>query len=320
MKVLDTLKSLVTGLGTAKDKTTSQTFDMRVLTDVELNAMHRSDWLSRKIVDIIPNDMTREWRDWQAEAAQIEAIEALEKAPLINLQVKVTQAMQKARLLGGAAIYLGMKDKAPDQPLDVARVQKGDLLYLHVLTRADVTFGEIDWDVASEFYGQPSWYEMASAVGQPTVRVHPSRLVRFVGAEILDTRAQTRIGWGDSVLQIVYDAVQNAGSSQAHIAALIPEAKADVIYIPRLSEFLRNPTTTQQLTERFAYANTIKSMFNMVLLEGTGGTGPNDGGERWEQKQISFAQMPEMIAQFLQIASGAADIPVTRLIGQSPKG
>lgn len=319
MKVLDTLKSLVTGLGGAKDKTVEMAYAHRIVSEAELNAMHRSDWLARKIVDIIPNDMTREWRDWQAEGDQIELIEKLEQAPLINLQVKTNEALRKARLMGGAAIYIGMKDKDPSQPLDIERVGKDSLQYLHVLHRYEISAGPITRDVTSEFYGVPEYYDVQGANGV-SARVHPSRVVRFIGAEILDTRQQDQVGWGDSILQIIYDAIQNASSAQQHVAALIPEAKADVIYIPGLSGFLRDATTTRQLTERFTYANTIKSMFNMVLLEGNGGAGGTDQGEKWEQKHINFAQMPELIRQYLQIASGAADIPVTRLLGESPGG
>lgn len=318
MKMLDTLRSLVSGLGTAKDKTTSLEYGLRLLSDAELNAMHRSDWLARKIVDIIPNDMTREWRDWSATAEQIQAIEEVEKSPVINLQPKVNLALQKARLFGGSAIYMGMKDKTPWLPLDVERVQKGDLLYLHVLTRREITAGEISYDVTSEFYGQPAWYELNGSIGS-MIKVHPSRIVRFIGAEILDTRFSVDLlnaGWGDSVLQIVYDAVTNASSVQAHVASMIPEAKTDVMYIPGLSDILRSPATTKLLTDRFTYANTMKSMFNMILLEGDG----KDAGEKWEQKQIHFATLPEIVAQFLQIAAGAADIPVTRLVGEAPKG
>lgn len=315
MAFLDTLKSLVTGLGTSKDKSVSQVFDFRQMTDLELNAMHRSDWLARKIVDIIPNDMTREGREWQADKDQIEIIEKVEKAPLINLMPKLNLAMRKARLLRGAAIYMGMKDRTPDKELDIERVGKGDLLYLNVVGRHNMTVGEAVQDVTSEYFGQPSYYEVRSANGT-SVKVHPSRMIRFIGADILDDQYSINDGWGDSILQIAYDAVMNASSVQQHVAALIPEAKTDVIYIPGLSGFLANPTTTQRLTDRFTYANTIKSMFNMVLLEGNGA----DDGEKWEQKQINFAQLPELMQVFLQVASGAADIPVTRLLGQSPSG
>lgn len=313
--ILDTLKNLVMGLGSSKDKSSGLAFDMRLIGDAELNAMHRSDWLARKIVDIIPNDMTREWRDWQSDGDDIELIEGVEKAPLINLQPKINLALQTARLLRGSAIYMGMRDNQPEAELALDRVGKGDLLYIHVLSRNEVTCGETVYDVTSEFYGQPSYYEVKSK-DSGTVRVHPSRMIRFIGAPILDTQYSLNDGWGDSILQIVYDAVQNAGSSQAHVAALIPEAKADVIYIPGLSGFLQNATTTKALTDRFTYANTIKSMFNMVLLEGDG----KDAGEKWEQKQINFSQLPELMRQFLQIAAAAADIPITRLMGESPGG
>jgi len=315
MQIIDTLRSLVTGLGTSKDKTASLSYAFTPLTDAELNAMHRSDWLARKIVDIIPNDMTREGRDWQAEDDQIEAIEDVEKSPLINLWPKINLAQRKARLFGGAAIYIGMKDGRASEPLDVESVGKGDLVYLNVLARSEIMAGPLVRDVTSEFYGQPEYYEVTGATGT-TVRVHPSRIIRFIGADVLDERYQDVSGWGDSVLQVVYDSVLNASSVQQHVAALIPEAKTDVIYIPRLSSFLRSASETKALTDRFTYANTIKSMFNMVLLEGNGA----EDGEKWEQKQINFAQLPELTRQFMQIASGAADIPVTRLLGEAPHG
>jgi len=315
MAWFDTLKSFVSGLGTAqKDKTLGLSYEMRSISDAELNAMHRCDWLARKIVDIIPNDMTREWRNWQAEAKIIEAIEAVEKAPLVSVQLKVNEAMRKARLLRGSAIYIGLRGAKTEEPVELDKIKAGDLQYLNVLNRSEVSAGEIVRDVTSEFYGQPSYYEMNGATGT-TVRIHPSRIVRFVGADILDQQFAND-GWGDSILQVVYDAVQNSSSIQQHVASMVPEAKVDVIYIPQLSEFLKNPTTERQLTSRFAYANQIKSNFNMVLLEGNG----TDAGEKWEQKELSFTQLPEIMQIFLQVASGAADIPVTRLLGQSPAG
>jgi len=320
MWLADTLKSLVTGLGTSKDKSTSLGYVFVPIGDDQLNAMHRSDWLARKVVDIIPNDMTREWREWQATNEQIEAIEAVEKLPEISLQPKVTMALQKARLFGGAAIYMGMRDGAPDKELLVENVKKGDLLYLHVLDRSKVTTGPLITDVRSVYYGQPEYYEVNGGTGAQ-VRVHPSRMVRFIGAPVMDDRFSTPAdNWGDSILQVVGDAIINAGSAQAHVAALIPEAKADVIYIPGLSKALATAAGTKSVTDRFTYANTIKSMFNMVLLEGNGANGDTALGEKWEQKQINFAQLPELMQKYLEIASGAADIPVSRLLMQAPSG
>ena len=61
----------------------------------------------------------------------------------------------------------------------------------------------------------------------------------------------------------------------------------------------------------------MKSLFGMTLFEGNG---VSPEGETYQQKQISFASLPDVARLFLQIASGAADIPVTRMLGQAPAG
>ncbi|MCE7028465.1 DUF1073 domain-containing protein [Jiella avicenniae] len=322
----DGLRSFVTGmansfgLGGDRDKRAGMGFGLTLIDSAELDAMYRSDWLSRKIVDIIPNDMTREWRDWQAEKPQIEAIEAVEKAPQIDLVRKVNRALRKSRLKGGAAIFIGIRNADHSTPLEPDAVAKGALEYLHVLGRDEVTVGPAILDVTSPIFGEPEWYEVRSQSGQ-TTQVHPSRMVRFVGMEILDSESmRSQDGWGDSVLQVIYGAIQNATSAQEHVAALIPEAKQDIIYIPGLSKAIATTGGEQAVTKRFTYAAQLKSMFSTILLEGNGANGDQAAGERWEQKQINFAQLPELMRQYLQVACGAADVPTIRLLGEAPSG
>jgi hypothetical protein len=315
----DSLRNLISGLGTAKDKSAANVHVLRVLSVDELSAMHRSDWLARKVIDIIPNDMTREWRDWQADDAAIEQIEAVEKSPLINLAAKVNQALQTARLYGGAVIYMGIDGDDPTQPLQVERIRRDSLRYLHVLSCHEVKPGDIEQDVSSEFYGEPGEYQVTGANGA-VLTVHPSRMIRFSGAPILDRRTVSTTVWADSVLQVVYDAVTNATSAQQHVAAMLPEVKLDVITIPGLGEATKTEQGRNALISRFTFANQAKSLLNAVVIDGNGKGGDGQAGEKWEQKQISFAQMPELIRQFLEVAAGAADIPVTRLLGTSPGG
>jgi phage-related protein (TIGR01555 family) len=317
MLFFDKLQNLVSGLGTAKDKTIGAAFVFAPIDAMQLVAMHRSNWMARKIVDIIPDDMTREWREWKADEAVVEKIEKVERAPQINIQAKVNEALQLARLRGGSIIFLGVDVGDAADELDVEAVGIGNLKYAHVLGRDQVSFTDVNRDVASPYYGEPVAWRLSGKNGQQ-VEVHPSRVIKFIGAPILDkTMAETEV-WGDSVLQVVYDAVQNAESSQGHTAALIPEAKTDVIYVPGLSKVLANDATTQKLTERFAYANKMKSMFNMLLLESGGQA--NSEGEKWEQKTINFGQFPELLRQYLQVAAGAADIPLVRFLQDSPSG
>ncbi|MBO0141494.1 DUF1073 domain-containing protein [Agrobacterium sp. Ap1] len=319
MFLIDRLQNFVSGLGTAKDKRVGTAFVFQPIDPQQLVAMHRSDWMARKVVDIIPDDMTREWREWKADEEIVEAIEKVERAPQINIQAKVNEALQLARLRGGSVIVLGVDSGRPEDELILERVTKGALKYVHVLGRDQVSYTDINRDITSPYYGEPIMWEFTSNGGQ-MVRIHPSRVIRFIGAPILDKSTSVDEIWGDSILQVVYDAIQNAASSQEHTASLIPEAKTDVLYVPNLSEYLKNPTTTQQLTDRFTYANTLKSMFNMLLLEGNGGDGENAKGERWEQKTIQFGQFPELLRQFMTVAAGSADIPLVRFLQDAPSG
>ena len=81
--------------------------------------------------------------------------------------------------------------------------------------------------------------------------------------------------------------------------------------MPNLSDHLSSAATTAQLSARFAYAAAMKSINNLLLL---------GDGESWARQKVDFGGLPEMVRTFLQVAAGAADIPVTRLLGQSPAG
>lgn len=307
MWVFDRLVNLVSGLGSAKDKASSSIFALALMGKDQLDAAYRGDWIARKVVDIPAFDETRAWRNWQAEQDQIEAIEAEEYRH--GIQMKVAAARVRARLYGGAALYLGVDGGQPAEELDLRRVGKGGLKYVHVLNRYEIQPGELELDPQSPLFGEPKKYTLTSA-SKASIDIHPSRVIRFVGADLPDRNLMLD-GWGDSVLQAVDDAVKHAGSAAAAIAALLQEAKVDVIKMPNLMEMVATEEYRQRVIDRFTLANTAKSMVNAILL---------DAEEEWSQKQVSFAQLPEVLNTYLQIASGAADIPATRLLGQTPGG
>jgi len=312
----DTLINLVSGLGTGKDKSANNSFTLRLVDPLTLSSMHRGDWVSRKAVDIIPFDMTREWRNWQGiDATDIELIEETERR--LGMTGKTFAGLQRSRLYGGSALYIGLKKPGNIAlELDPERVEKDGLAFVHVLSKDDLTVGPLIRDIANPRFGQPEWYGLASEGGN--VRIHPSRIVRLIGAPRVDPIQMTNDGWGDSILQVVYDAVMGASASQAHVLAMMPEAKVDIIRVPNLSVSLATPAGTALLTQRFTLANTLKSMINAVLLESAGEDGK--GGEDWSQKTLSFAQFPELLQQYMSVAAAACDIPATRFLSQSPGG
>lgn len=303
----DNLVNLVTGMGTGKDKSTTTQFAWTPMDRAQAEAAYRGDWMSRKVIDIPAFDATREWRGWQADKKDITAIEGLETT--LGLQRKTMSVLSRARLYGGAALVLGVDQGKPEEPLVFETLKKDCLKFVHVVNRYEITAGQIDWDVQSPYFGTPKEYiRSTQGMGLP-IRLHPSRVVRFVGAEIPDINQS--MGWGDSVLQIVADAVIATGTVFQSMTSLVQEAKVDIVKIPELSERISNAEYEQRLKTRFAMAGVMKSIYSVLLI---------DKEEDWTRVNQTFAGMPEVMQEFLLLVCGAADIPATRFLGQAPKG
>jgi hypothetical protein len=189
-------------------------------------------------------------------------------------------------------------------------VQRGQLEFATVLPRRILTAGEIENDPLNPRYGKPKYYEVAGSTAQ---RIHPSRVAVFIGAEIPDPELHQgqHQGWGDSVLLAAYDAVRNADAIAANIGSLVYEAKVDILKIPGLGDHMADPVSRAKLQERVQLAALIKSNNGMLVI---------DGEEEHDSKTFTFSGLTDIDRQALQAVSGAADIPITRFLGQTPAG
>ncbi|WNW10118.1 DUF1073 domain-containing protein [Pseudomonas sp. DTU_2021_1001937_2_SI_NGA_ILE_001] len=304
----DKLINLVSALGTERDKAAGSHYTLVPLTEHQAIAMYRGSWLARKIIDIPPKDATRRWRGWQADSAQIEKIEAEEKR--LQVRLKIKEAMTKARLFGGAAIFIGTGEQDTALQLAPERLGAGGIRYLTVMTRRQLSPTEIERDPQSDRYGKPKAYRLAGSA----IDIHPSRLVIFVGAELPDEDLLSGYeqGWGDSVLQSVLESIKQSDATMANVASLVFEAKVDIIRLPEFMNNLANdPTYKERVLERTQLAATAKGINGTLLL---------DKEEEYETKQASFSTLPDVMDRFMQQVCGAADIPATRMLSQSPAG
>jgi phage-related protein (TIGR01555 family) len=307
---MDTLVNWLSGLGTSKDKRTHHQYTIRPLSQGELNMAYRADWIARKGVDIPAKDMTRAWRGWQAEPGDIELIEKAERD--LKVQLRVRQGLQKARLFGGAAIIIGLDDTSgkQDTPLDVENVGQGSLKFLHAVSRHELQAGELQPNIDQEGFQEPEFYVRQLPDGKQ-IRIHASRIVRLIGNEVLDPTVRDVDGWGDSVLQAVDEAIRASSSTIANVAAMVEEAKIDIISMPELMKNFSTQAYEDRLTRRFTYVNSAQSIIQARLM---------DKDEKWERVETNFSGLPDIVKLYMMIASGALDIPATRFLSQSPQG
>lgn len=311
IRAADGFQNLVANLGTSRDKASASGYVVTELNDADLDAAYRASSVAEKIVDMPAEDSCREWRAWQAEAEQIEKLEAEEKR--LGIIGKVMEARKLARLFGGAAIYIGTADSNPATPLNQERVREGGLRYLSVLTRSELTADELQLDPRQPGFGRPIMYRM-TAGNEAMVAIHPSRLAVFRGKTFLGIQnRQAHSGWGDSVLTSTLEKVKHLDATVANVASLVFEAKVDVIGIKDFTMGLRDGGAAyeQLMLRRFGLAMTGKGINGTLML---------DSEEEYDQKTASFSQLPELIDRFMQVVSAAAEIPMTRLFGMSPAG
>ena len=105
-------------------------------------------------------------------------------------------------------MVIGVKGQRFEDELDINAVGKGDLAFVHVVTRWQLAAGQMIRDITSPWFGEPSYYQrnnvaVAPAIGnveqvpqssmgyQPgeTLFIHPSRVVRLMGLDYPDIGA-----------------------------------------------------------------------------------------------------------------------------------
>lgn len=311
----DGLTNLASNLGTERDKAAHTFYSETYLDDAMCSRIYRYSWLGRKIVDIPAKDATRKWRNWNAEAPQIELIEAEEKR--LGIKAKVLDCRRKARLFGGAGIFIGTGASVEQLklPLDPTKLKKGGVKYLTVLTRRQMQVNALEDRADNENYGKPKFYSIPGGLGRANLDVHPSHFIVMIGAplgdEDIESSSQGSKGWGDSIYASIYEAMKNSDSTNANVASLVFEAKVDVLQIPDFMRKLEDPQYEAMFLKRAQLAALVKGINGMLLL---------DKEEEYTSKTASFATLPDVMMSFIQFVSGAADIPLTRFLGTSPGG
>jgi hypothetical protein len=306
--VNDGLKSATTGMGTANDKRSTVQYAAKTISPAELDNAYRYDWIAGKAIDIPADDATREWRCWQADQNQIAMLEAEERR--LKVQECVHDALIKSRIYGGAAIVIGVKGQNSEnikKELKPESIGKGGLLYLHAVSRYEISAGEIDRDLLSPYYGEPKYYNLNSESG--SVEVHPSRVVRFLGRKI---QSHTAIDdWGDSIICRIDDAVKNASIPQEQVATLLMESNVDIIRIPDFMNSIGNADYESKLISRWQLAAVGKSINRALIM---------DKDEEWNKLTPNFSNLAELIRLYISIAASSCDIPAARFVGQIPGG
>lgn len=210
------------------------------------------------------------------------------------------------RLFGGGAMLVN-SNQDPEKPLD-----------LNKLNKTPLEFYDIDrWQLDTNIVVFDDWDSYVSAgnnkgliylYGEP---IHESRFLRGQGKRAPHyVRRQLR-GWGMSEGERMIRDLNLYLKTQDANFELIDEAKVDVYKINGLANKLLTSGGTAAITNRIQSANEIKNYVNALVL---------DSNEDYQQKQMTFAGLAEIMQQNRMGVAAALRMPLTKLFGLSASG
>jgi len=306
-------QNYATGAGTNIDKTEYSFFTpTRLSNKNELETLYVQSWAAGKFIDIPIDDMFIRWREF--EDMENSDIEKIQKAELeFDIIEKLSCAMKAGNLYGTGLMILITKEAPMDTPLNVNRLQIGDLQNIIVVDRFDATVKNKKYDPLSKRFGLPEMYRINLRRGG-NIDVHASRILRFDGKKSLSQNNWQSYDedWGvPLILPVIAEIMQDANVNKG-VAYLVNEASVGVQKIEDFADAVSGgPDAEMTLQDRMEAMTLARSIYRTVFM---------DKEESFERVSVAFAGLPEIIDRNAKRLAAAANIPATRFWGQSPVG
>ena len=283
-----------------------------------LTVLYRENWIAKRIVDMPCEDATREWYTLSTELNQnlIDKIKKVEAKH--NVKGEITNALRWARLYGGSLALMVIKGQEDmlDEPMDFDMIMpdsfKG-LLVLDMVTGITPSI-ELEDDMDDPDFGLPKYYDVViDSYDGEMVRIHHSRVLRFVGRDLPPQEEIMENYWGASELEHIYEELQKRNATSANIAQLVFQANTRVLKMADYGEVIGMGTNKQkkEVLQAIEAQNRLLTSFGVQIM----GTDDN-----MESHPYSFSGISDVYESFMMDMAGAANIPATKLFGRSPQG
>jgi phage-related protein (TIGR01555 family) len=284
-----------------------------------MNALYRNDWIARRIVDTIAEDMCKNWYRITS-TLDPDAISQYAKVERrTNLKQSVITGLKWGRLYGGAAglIMISGQGDMLDQPIDYSMIMPGDFKGVSIFDRWNgvAPSTRLVEDLDDPDFGTPECYMFQTGTlgAGAAIPVHHSRVLRFIGRELPYVERLIEMYWGMSELEHVYDELTKRNMTSANVAQLVFQANLRILKMADFGEMLA--TTSPRMQEQLY--STIRAQTELMNSHGVQVL---DRQDEFQTHQYSFSGLSDVYEQFMMDIAGAAEMPVTKLFGRSPAG
>ena len=284
-----------------------------------LTAMYRTDWICKRIIDMPTEDMTRAWYTISSGIDESDLHEIRRLEAHHSVKQELANAIRWARLYGGALALIVLRDDEEklDEPIDMGMLLPGCFQGLLVLDRTQgiVPSTELEGDLEDPDFGLPMYYDVCldSGLYGGKVRIHHSRVLRFVGRELPHLETVAENYWGASEMEHIHEELLKRSATSANIAQLVFQANISTLKMGDFGERLAVGSDEEkaEILRAIEAENRFRTSYGVQLLSAK---------DSLETHPYSFGGLSEIYEQFMMDMAGAAEIPATKLFGRSPSG
>lgn len=277
------------------------------LSDGILISMYQGSGISKRIIDLIPNEMTREWFEVKGDT-EGKIIAKLEEMDAKN---KIRDLLRWSRLFGGAVAVMGIDDGQDlNMPLNEDNIRSVE--FLHVYDKTEVTWQptNIYADPNHKKFGQPKIYQIQPCDSRPLFEVHESRILKVCSDTLPNRVLANNMYWGDSILQACYAEITQFETSYGATANIIQDFIQTMIKMPNLINMIARGDEAIVL-RRLDIIDQSRSVANTLLI---------DGEEDYQKQASSVSGLDQLLDRLGLRLCSVHGIPYTILMGKSPSG
>lgn len=223
----------------------------------------------------------------------------------------IIDCIRWGRLYGGG-VLVANTTQDPAQPLD-RKALKGQPLKFLATNRWQCTSQSVNPYVAQQFIFTDNMQEAENVVDTDTLSqtVDASRVAVFTGNSAPYLTRLILNGWNASIFEGILEPIQNLLGGFNVTLELLSEAKIDIFKIADLASTLMSPDGERQVRKRLSIATANKNYKASLAM---------DANDDYQQKQISFSGIPQLLEQLMYIFCGYLRYPVSKLFGKGSSG
>ena len=313
------LVNVLTGMGTASTdrSVATRVANASLLSQTELEILYLNG-IPRRYVDNIADTVLRHPATIKLGGDDIPNANDLiadfdEYIKNLEFRRAYAEVVKLQRLYGGALLVLLIDDGLPpEEPVDPTRIRA--VRGLVPLSRHEV----IPEDFTIIDYSKPQFYRISTSQRLSPdqtsryvdIRIHASRVARFDGLYLPWNLRVRNVGWGQSVLQLIWDAFKRYESGMMGLETMLTDADLFVHSIPGL--FNRIAAGNESDIRKRLEANILsRSMYKGMVI---------DKEETVTYLNRALNNISSATDPFIKDLQAATGWPAAILMGESPGG